>query len=96
MTEADKFFEETAMKVEEPVLAQASNNLDYTVYGSDIELSDDEEFFDEVYADEIPLFGPKTQAEAISRLRKAEKQLAEGNWHTLEEVVSMVRSSIRK
>jgi len=94
MTEVDNFFEETAMKVEEPVMAPASNSLDYAVF--DNKLLDDAAYFDEEYADEIPLFAPKTKIEAMRRLKESEKQFSQGNWHSLEDVMSNIRSRIGK
>lgn len=94
MTEADKFFEETVMKAEEPVLAQVSSSHSFS--GSDMESPEDIVCFDDEYADEAPLFGPKTKSVAIMRLRKAEKQFSEGDWHSLKDAMSIIRNSIRK
>lgn len=93
MTEADEFFEKTAMKAEEPVFDSVleREECETLVEGS---MADDERFFDETYADQAPVFQPKTKSEAIKRLKMAERQFEDGQWHTLEEVMGLVRRNI--
>ena len=90
MTEADEFIEKTAQNAEEPVLMPVSDTQECLV----MEKEDDETFFDEEYADGVPLFQPRTKEEAIRRLKQAGQQFENGQWHTLDEVVAMMRCSI--
>lgn len=87
MTEADEFSEKTAMNAEEPVLMPSSEI-------EECELIDEEHFFDETYADQNPLFSPKNKEEAIKRLKLAEQQFNNGQWHSLDDVMDMVRRNI--
>ncbi|MBR4730469.1 MAG: hypothetical protein IK075_09470 [Prevotella sp.] len=93
MTEADEFFEKTAMKAEEPMFDSISESEECEALVED-SVGDDESFFDETYADQTPVFQPKTKKEAIKRLKMAEQQFENGQWHTLEEVMDMVRRNI--
>ena len=67
MTEADEFFEKTVQNVEEPVLMPVSETQECMV----VEKEDDETFFDEEYADGVPMSQPRTKEEAIRRLKQA-------------------------
>lgn len=92
MTEADEFFEKTAMNAEEPVMAPASNVPDCLVYEEDS--TEEDFFFDETFADQAEVLSPFDRENAVRRLKLAEEQFQSGRWHTLDDVMKMVRQQI--
>lgn len=92
MTEADEFFEKTALNANEPVMAPVSDALDYLVYEEDS--PEESPFFDESFADQAEVLSPFDRENAVRRLKLAEDQFQSGRWHTLDDVMKMVRQQI--
>ena len=90
MTEADVFFERTAINAAEP-LGRMDEGC--TLYG-DVDTLDEELFFDEDYADQLPVYGPQTKKEAVARLNAADEQFKNGQWHSLSETMSLLRQHL--
>lgn len=92
MTEADEFFEKTALNANEPVVAPVSDALDCLVYEGDS--PEEGPFFDESFADQAEVLSPFDRENAVRRLKLAEDQFQRGQWHTLDDVMKMVRQQI--